>query len=188
MKVFLSKKDKETKFELIQEQDGKCEVRFLNGSKKGETATYTSGTIKRWWKEVKEVEEPTKERQLVPMPGIEKLETLKKEYSRKSSSKKIDRSEEISKIDTFIKDDYEYKYYSSVKCYKIYDIMNQQRVIAEVYPQRKKLMCYFKSLEGLDLTKTIFFRDGYKYYLPARIDISYETDYLNTLKEFLDSK
>lgn len=34
MKVFLSKKDNETKFELIQEQDGKCGVRFLNGSKK----------------------------------------------------------------------------------------------------------------------------------------------------------
>lgn len=57
MKVFLSKKDNETKFELIQEQDGKCEVRFLNGSKKGETTTYTSGTIKRWWKEVEVKEE-----------------------------------------------------------------------------------------------------------------------------------
>ena len=63
MKVFLSKKDNETKFELIQEKDGKCEVRFLNGSKKGETTTYTSGTIKRWWKEVevKEEKEITKE-------------------------------------------------------------------------------------------------------------------------------
>lgn len=88
MKVFLSKKDNETKFELIQEQDGKCEVRFLNGSKKGETTTYTSGTIKRWWKEVEEVEELAKEKHLVPMPGIEKLEALKKEYPRKSSSKK----------------------------------------------------------------------------------------------------
>lgn len=57
MRVFLSKKDNETKFELIQEQDGKCEVRFLNGSKKGETTTYTSGTIKRWWKEVEVKEE-----------------------------------------------------------------------------------------------------------------------------------
>ena len=58
MRVFLSKKDNETKFELIQEQeDGKCEVRFLNGSKKGEITTYTSGTIKRWWKEVEVVQE-----------------------------------------------------------------------------------------------------------------------------------
>lgn len=97
MKVFLSKKDNDTKFELIQEQDGKCEVRFLNGSKKGETTTYTSGTIKRWWKEVEEVEEPTKERHLDPMPEIEKLEALKKEYSRKSSSKKIDRTEAVKK-------------------------------------------------------------------------------------------
>ena len=102
MKVFLSKKDNETKFELIQEQDGKCEVRFLNGSKKGETTTYTSGTIKRWWKEVEEVEESTKERQLVAMPGIENLENLKKEYPRKKKSLKVDRSNEIYEIYAFI--------------------------------------------------------------------------------------
>lgn len=61
MKVFVSKKDNETKFELIQElDDGKCEVKFLNGDKKGEMATYTSGTIKRWWKEVEVKEEVIK--------------------------------------------------------------------------------------------------------------------------------
>ena len=184
MTVFLSKKDNETKLELLQEQDGKCEVRFLNGSKKGETTTYAFGTIKRWWKEVKEVkevEEPTKERQLVPMPGVEKLETLKKEYPRKSSSKKIDRSEEISEIDAFI-NSYENKWYSSVKCYKI---MKGKKPVAEVYPQRKKILCYFHSLEGKNLDKTLFHKDGYKYYLPARVDISYDSDFISILSELL---
>lgn len=181
MKVFLSKKDNETRFELIQEQDGKCEVRFLNGSKKGETTTYTSGTIKRWWKEVKEVAEAKKERHLVPMPGIEKLENLKKEYPRKKPSKKVDRSKEIFEIETFI-GNYENKYYSSVKCYKI---MKGKKPVAEVYPQRKKILCYFHSLEGKNLNKTLFHKDGYKYYLPARVDISYDSDFISILSELL---
>ena len=185
MKVFLSKKDNETKFELIQEQDGKCEVRFLNGSKKGETTTYTSGTIKRWWKEVEEVEEPTKERHLVPMHGIEKLEALKKEYPRKSSSKKIDRTKDVEKIVEMLIDDYVYKYYDSVNCYKVYDIMAENHVIAEIYPQRKKIVCYFHSLEGKNLDKTLFHKDGYKYYLPARVDISYDSDFISILSELL---
>ena len=181
MKVFLSKKDNETKFELLQKQDGKCEVRFLNGSKKGETTTYTSGTIKRWWKEVEEVEEPTKERQLVPMPGIENLENLKKEYPRKKSLK-VDRSKEISEIDAFIGNNYKNKWYSSVKCYKI---MKGKKPVAEVYPQRKKILCYFHSLEGKNLDKTLFHKDGYKYYLPARVDISYDSDFISILSELL---
>lgn len=185
MKVFLSKKDNDTKFELIQEQDGKCEVRFLNGSKKGETTTYTSGTIKRWWKEVEEVEEPTKERHLDSMPEIEKLEDLKKEYSRKSSSKKIDRTEDVEKIVKMLIDDYVYKYYDSVNCYKVYDIMAENHVITEIYPQRKKIVCYLHSLEGIDLSKTIFHKQGYKYYLPCRVDISYDDDFISILREFL---
>ena len=82
MKVFLSRKDNETKFELIQEQDGKCEVRFLNGSKKGETTTYTSGTIKRWWKEVEQ------KNISVSTNCSEKLENLKNACSIKKPSKK----------------------------------------------------------------------------------------------------
>lgn len=179
MKVFISKKDNVTKLELINEQDGKCEVKFLNGSKEGETATYSFGTIKRWWKEA---EEPTKERQLVPVPGAEKLGILKKECPRKGSSKKIDRTEEISEIDTFIRNNYENKWYPSVKCYKI---MKGKKPVAEVYPQRKKILCYFHSLEGKNLDKTLFHKDGYKYYLPARVDISYDSDFISILSELL---
>lgn len=179
MKVFLSKKDNETKFELIQEQDGKCEVRFLNGSKKGETTTYTSGTIKRWWKEVEQ------ENTSVSTHSIKKLENLKNVDSIKKTTKKIDRTEDVEKIVEMLIDDYVYKYYDSVNCYKVYDIMAENHVIAEIYPQRKKIVCYLRSLEGVDLSKTIFHKQGYKYYLPCRVDISYDDNFISILSELL---
>lgn len=54
MKIFLSKKDSETKVALISEKDDKIQVQFLNGNKKGEITTYSGSTMKRWWKEIEE--------------------------------------------------------------------------------------------------------------------------------------
>lgn len=54
MKIFLSKKDSETKVAIIGEKDDKIQVKFLNGMKKGETTTYSASTLKRWWKEIEE--------------------------------------------------------------------------------------------------------------------------------------
>ena len=54
--ILLSKTDNSTKAEVIK-YDDKCltyQVRFLNGEKKGKTAVYSSGTVKRWWKRIKE--------------------------------------------------------------------------------------------------------------------------------------
>ncbi len=164
MKVFLSKKDNETKFELIQEQNGKCEVRFLNGSKKGETTTYTSGTIKRWWKEV---EEAKKERH--------------KEYPRKKSSKKVDRSKELSEIDSFLGNTYNNTWYSSVKCYKI---KKNGKTIAEVYPRKKNIEVRVKKVKD-DFDSDILYKDGYKYYLPVHYYVSYETDYIKIIEDLL---
>ena len=77
MRVFLSKKDNETKFELIQgQEDGKCEVRFLNGSKKGEITTYTSGTIKRWWKEVEVEQEKEIAKETIPKEKEDLIQIL----------------------------------------------------------------------------------------------------------------
>ncbi len=163
MRVFLSKKDNETKFELIQEQDGKCEVRFLNGSKKGETTTYTSGTIKRWWKEVEEVVE------------------AKKEYPRKKSSKKVDRSKELSEIDSFLGNTYNNTWYSSVKCYKI---KKNGKTIAEVYPRRKNIEVRVKNVKD-DFDSDILYKNGYKYYLPVHYYVSYETDYIKIIEDLL---
>ena len=54
MKIFLSKKDSETKGALISEKDGKIQVKFLNSDRKGEITTYSASTMKRWWKEIEE--------------------------------------------------------------------------------------------------------------------------------------
>ena len=54
--ILLSKKDNSTKAEVIK-YDDKCltyQVRFLNGEKKGKTTVYSSSTVKRWWKRIKE--------------------------------------------------------------------------------------------------------------------------------------
>lgn len=161
MKVFLSKKDNETKFELIREQDGKCEVRFLNGSKKGETTTYTSGTIKRWWKEV-EVKE----------------EVIKKPNKK---SKKVDRSRELSEIDSFLGNTYNNTWYSSVKCYKI---KKNGKTIAEVYPRMKNIEVRVKKVKD-DLDLDILYKDGYKYYLPVHYYVPYETDYIKIIEDLL---
>lgn len=165
MKVFVSKKDNETKFEMIHEMnDGKCEVRFLNGAKKGETTKYTSGTIKRWWKEV-EVKEEVKE------------EVIKKHNKK---SKKVDRTKELSEIDSFLGSTYNNTWYSSVKCYKI---KKNGKTIAEVYPRMKNIEVRVKKVKD-DLD--ILYKGGYKYYLPVHYYVPYETDYIKIIGDLLD--
>lgn len=66
--ILLSKKDNSTKAEVIKYDDKSFtyHVRFLNGEKKGKTTVYSSGTVKRWWKEIKEANtlesKPTKQK------------------------------------------------------------------------------------------------------------------------------
>lgn len=105
--------------------------------------------------------------------------------SIKKQPTKIDRTHEIEKIVEMLIDDYVYKYYDSVNRYKVYDIMAETYVIAEICPQKRKIVCYLRSLEGIDLSKTIFHKEGYKYYLPCRVDISYDEDFISILNEFL---
>ena len=68
----------------------------------------------------------------------------------------------------------------------LYNIMSS--IMNNIIPQKKKIVCYFKSLEGLDLTNTLFHQDGYKYYLPARIDISYDIDFIAKINLMIQSK
>lgn len=166
MKVFLSKKDNETRMELISQTEEKCEIKFLDGPKKGQRVSYSKATIKRWWKEIE----------------VTKKVTEKPSTKKRCKAKKVDRSKEFSELDAFIGNTYENKWYSSVKCYKI---MKGKKPIAEVYPQKKKILCYFHSLKGKDLTKTLFYKEGYNYYLPVRVDISYDSDFISILGEFL---
>lgn len=159
MKVYLSKKDNETKFKVIEVGHDAVTVEFLNGVNKGQHTKYSNSTVKRWWKVTEEeiVEEKTKKKR-----------------------KKIT-NENVTLTEEFL-NGFSSKYYSSVKCYKFY---KNGKPFAEVYPQKKKILCYFKSLDGIDLGKVMFYKEGYKYYLPVRVDISYESDFIEILKQLL---
>ena len=100
--VYRSVRDDSTEIELLKvdERASTYMVKFLNGDKKGETTIYSKNTMKRWWRKIEVINETNEvfellassdskeqeetvieEHKLVPMPGIEKLEELKKEYS-----------------------------------------------------------------------------------------------------------
>lgn len=176
--IYISVRDNITKVEVVKinETASTFMVRYLNGDKKGQSTVYSAGTIKRWWRKVK------KENPITQAPEIKESENTKKNTLKKDCSKKV-REKEISELKTFIEDNYKNKWYSSVKCYKI--LNNEEKPLAEIYPQKKKISCYLHSLNGKDLSKVLFHKDGYRYYLPARVDISYDSDFISILNEFL---
>ena len=173
--IYMSVRNNSTQVEVIKidERASTFMVRYLNGDKKGQTTIYSKGTMKRWWKKVDTERISTKS---------ENLENKTKKTTSKKKPTKIDRTEDIKKIVEMLVYDYEYKYYDSVKCYKIYDIMNQAKVIAEVYPRRKNIEVRVRNVkENVKLN----YKDGYKYYLPVHYYVPYETDYIKIIKDLL---
>lgn len=79
MKIFLSKRDNETRVMLINKTENESQVQFLNGMKKGENTTYSDSTMKRWWKE------------------IEEDITIKEKSNKKEAKRKIVNREDIVK-------------------------------------------------------------------------------------------
>lgn len=109
-----------------------------------------------------EVEKPdTKiERKLVPMPGIEKLEDLKKEFPVHKSAKVFALPDSIKNFAN---------YYDKGNYYKV---KVNNKTVAEIYPQRKSICVYVKkevNTKGYNVVK-----DDYKYYLPVKISIPYD--------------
>lgn len=84
--ILLSKKDNKTKAEVIKYDDKSLtyQMKFLNGEKKGATTVYSSGTVKRWWKEIKEV------------TNLESKST--KQKSKQSGRKTVDREAVIQEL------------------------------------------------------------------------------------------
>lgn len=188
---YLSRRDNETRVKVDEQYSNEhtIMVEYLNGKKKGKTVSMTHSTFKRWWKKIKEEQtiipqESTVEK--VTEPNI--ITTAKTDDKKSVKTKKVKNSShenEIIKLCSYLKE-LKAKFYESNNSYKIMDSNNKP--LAEVYPQKKKIVCYFKSLEGLDLTNTLFHRDGYKYYLPARIDISYDIDFIEKISLMLQTK
>lgn len=81
--IYLSKKDNETKIELVEKTEKGAICKFLTGEKVGETISYSDSTIKRWWKEIEEqkevIKEETKdEREIKRSVKVNRLEVVDK--------------------------------------------------------------------------------------------------------------
>lgn len=190
---YLSKRDNETRIKVDEQysNENTVVVEYLNGEKEGKTVSITRSTLKRWWKKVEEEQATIPQESIVEKvtesePNI--IPTTKTDNKKSVKTKKVKNSlydKEIIKLCSYLKE-LKAKFYESNNSYKIMDSNNKP--LAEVYPQKKKIVCYFKSLEGLDLTDTIFSKEGYKYYLPARVDISYDIDFIAKINLMIQSK
>lgn len=178
---YVSRRDNETRIKVDEQYSNENTVvaEYLNGEKQGKTVSITHSTLKRWWKKIEEQEEVSEvKEESTPEKEI-------KEPKVKKSSKATMYETEVLKLKEYLKK-LNSKFYASNNSYKI--INSTGKPVAEVYPQKKKIVCYFKSLEGLDLTDTLFSKEGYKYYLPARVDISYTGNFVEILNNMLEIK
>lgn len=188
---YLSRRDNETRIKVDEQysNENTIIVEYLNGEKKGKTVSITHSTLKRWWKKIEEeqviipqesIVEKVTEPNIIPTTKMDDKKSVKTKKTTNCSYEN-----EIIKLCAYLKE-LKAKFYESNNSYKIMDSNNKP--LAEVYPQKKKIVCYFKSLEGLDLTNTLFSKKGYKYYLPARIDISYDIDFIEKISSMLQAK
>lgn len=116
MKIYVSRRDENVTAKLDESYSNEQTVilDYLTGPKTGKNICITMSTLKRWWKETeiedttedidetdanlellaegdskKQAETVVKEHELVPMPGIEKLEELKNEVELESVITKL---------------------------------------------------------------------------------------------------
>lgn len=158
--------------------------------------------------QIREVEEDvTVEHKLVPMPGIEKLEELKKEYSHEEDvsvdevvetvvDSKLDKSTTNVKSDgktskneraNVIRDylrsksiNYKERFYAGerLKCIAIF---RDKQKLVEIYPQKKSMAIYVSKL--IDLTDIPTTHSDY--FLCQRVD-AVDTDLLGNIIERLN--
>lgn len=89
--ILLSKKDMQTKVEVVEYDDKASTymVKFLTGDDKNKVKTYSSTTIKRWWRKIEEPKEnPKKEYE-------EKKKTRRSSMNRSEIVKKIQKNFDI---------------------------------------------------------------------------------------------
>ena len=101
-KIYESKRTEGVKVKVIkfEEKFKTVIIEYLTGDKTGTSSSITTATLKRWWEEIEVINETDEapellagsdskeqaetvieEHKLVPMPGIEKLAELKKQYT-----------------------------------------------------------------------------------------------------------
>lgn len=130
MKIFLSKRDNETRVMLITKTENESKVKFLNGTKKGETITYSDSTMKRWWKEIEE-------------DITIKEKSNKKEVKRKT----VNREEIVKKLSVALGIDF-IQYHSTPGLYK----PNTKPATFHLGITRSHLSLYIKNSETIKIS------------------------------------
>lgn len=169
-------------------------MHLLHYCETNEEKVIIDSTFKRWWKKIEVAEEPEQVEEVVDNEenlsdeayakiGVEISEQAKEKLkkSKKQKKSRVDRSKELLEIDSFIGNNYDNKYYESVKCYKI---TKEGKTVAEVYPRRKHIEVRVKTIKE-DFDSDIVYKDGYKYYLPVHYFIDYSMDYIKLIEDIV---
>lgn len=180
MKVLLSKRDKETKVEVVKYDDKSLTylVRFLNGKKEGESIVYSAGTIKRWWQEIEDTSDNGSEMVLQPKSEIPKKESSKKK------NKKADRTEDIQCIEAMLRKEFDVRTYASMKNYFVLRRKGEKKAFAEVRCGRR-VQISVKEVSDY-IRENLIYKEGYKYFLPVHVWLEYSADTKDTILKVLN--
>lgn len=183
--LYVSRKDNETLAKLVGEEEkyGTVMLEYVSGEKVGKSINITNSTLKRWWKPVEDTESVG----VITDPSVESVEEVlttdtevveetpvetpskRKETRRKKTTSKVDNTQAIEKIKEFLKSTFDVSYYESVNCYKL---KTNGKSVAEVYLRRKQVELRIKNTEKIP--EGVNYKEGYKYYLPVHVYISYD--------------
>lgn len=206
MEIYNSKRHEGIKAELLSmnEKTKVYTFKYLNGDKEGKTFDISAATVKRWWAKSEEVVEDTtkntpkeevvdKETDLtdtqyaeigkeIAEQAKEKSKDAKKKKAKKTKTPKIDRSKELQEVCEFLKNNCS-KQCESVNSYSFKN--SDGKTYLEVRPQKKNLVIFAKSVNE---HVTSPYKDGYKYFLSIHYFVSWDDDYMNILKSFIEQE
>lgn len=206
MEIYNSKRHEGIKAELLSmnEKTKVYTFKYLNGDKEGKTFDISGSTVKRWWAKLEEVTEDveetpknTSEEEVVDQETdltdtqyaeigkeiVEQAKEKSKDTKKKKNKKaKVDRSRELQEVTDFLKANCN-KCCESVNSYSFKN--SKGKTYLEVRPQKKNLVIFAKSVNE---HVTSPYKDGYKYFLPIHYFVSWDDDYMNILKSFIEQE
>lgn len=132
MKVYVSRRDETIKVKLIkyEEKFKTYLVEYLTGERKGKTTSFSSSTMKRWWKEIEEeaVEEE-------PVILDTKTETTDKKYVSKKEVKNL-----LDTVESLLAGRLTYK--RNVSMISLYISGDKKKRLAYVYKRKNSIRVY----------------------------------------------
>lgn len=137
MKVYVSRRDETIKVKLIkyEEKFKTYLVEYLTGERKGKTTSFSSSTMKRWWKEIEEeaVEEE-------PVILDTKTETTDKKHVSKKEVEKKEVKNLLDTVESLLAGRLIYK--RNVSMISLYISGDKKKRLAYVYKRKNSIRVY----------------------------------------------